>query len=70
MYKQALAGYEKALGAEHTATLNTVNNLGSLYTSQGKLAEAESMYKRALAGYEKALGAENIMTYIPALNTM
>jgi tetratricopeptide (TPR) repeat protein len=62
MYERALAGYEKALGAEHTDTLMTVNNLGVLYSDQGKLAEAEQMYKRALAGYEKALGLEHIST--------
>ncbi|KAH8600126.1 kinesin light chain [Bisporella sp. PMI_857] len=70
MYERALAGYEKALGAEHTSTLATVNNPGSLYKSQGKLAEAESMCERALDGYEKSLGDKNIQTYIPALNTM
>ncbi|KAH8587304.1 P-loop containing nucleoside triphosphate hydrolase protein [Bisporella sp. PMI_857] len=62
MYERALAGKEKALGAEHTSTLDTVNNLGLLYADQGKLAEAESMYERALAGKEKALGAEHIST--------
>ncbi|KAK5080194.1 hypothetical protein LTR05_008761 [Lithohypha guttulata] len=62
MYVRALAGYEKALGAEHTSTLDTVNNLGSLYRDQGKLDEAEQMYVRALAGYEKALGAEHTST--------
>ena len=30
MYQQALQGYKKSLGLEHTSTLNTVNNLGSL----------------------------------------
>jgi tetratricopeptide (TPR) repeat protein len=54
MYERALAGYEKALGAEHTSTLKTVHNLGILYSDQGKLAEAEQIYERALAGYEKA----------------
>ena len=47
MYERALAGSEKALGAEHTSTLTTVNNLGNLYRDQGKLAEAEAMYQRA-----------------------
>jgi tetratricopeptide (TPR) repeat protein len=54
MYQRALRGYEKALGAEHTSTLDTVNNLGILYADQGKLAEAEEMYQRALKGKEKA----------------
>jgi tetratricopeptide (TPR) repeat protein len=62
MYKRALAGYEKALGAEHTSTINIVNNLGMLYYAQDKLVGAEQMYKRALAGFEKALGAEHTDT--------
>jgi Tetratricopeptide repeat len=32
MYLQALQGYEKVWGAEHTSTLDTVNNLGLLYS--------------------------------------
>ncbi|THV81049.1 hypothetical protein D6D29_05692, partial [Aureobasidium pullulans] len=59
MYERALAGYEKALGPEHTSTLDTVRNLGLLYSGQGKLAEAEKMYERALAGFEKALGPKH-----------
>ena len=62
MYMRALKGYEKALGAEHTSTLNSVKSLGTLYSVQGKLAEAEEMYMRALKGYEKALGAEHTST--------
>ena len=52
-----------------TSTLDTVNNLGLLYASQGRLDEAEKMYLRALAGYEKALGMEAVNKYILALNT-
>ncbi|KAJ5036788.1 hypothetical protein NUH16_004667 [Penicillium rubens] len=62
MYQRALAGYEKALGPDHTSTLNTVNNLGNLYRDQGKLKEAEEIYQRALAGYEKALGPDHTST--------
>ncbi|KAF8219310.1 hypothetical protein L208DRAFT_1190950, partial [Tricholoma matsutake] len=54
MYNHALAGYEKALGPEHTSTLRTVNNLGKLYADQGHLEDAERMYNHALAGKEKA----------------
>ena len=32
MYIRALQGYEEALGLKHTSTLQTVNNLGALYT--------------------------------------
>jgi tetratricopeptide (TPR) repeat protein len=66
MYERALAGYENALGPDHTSTLNTVNNLGRLYSQQGKLAEAEEIYERALAGYENALGPDHTST----LNTV
>ncbi|CAG8293488.1 unnamed protein product, partial [Penicillium salamii] len=55
MYQRALEGKEKALGPDHTSTLDTVKNLGNLFRSQGKLKEAEGMFYRALAGYEKAL---------------
>lgn len=60
---RALEGYEKALGAEHTLTLGTVNKLGLLYSGQGKLDEAEKMYMRALEGYENELGAEHTLTF-------
>ncbi len=50
---RALRGYEKAWGLEHISTLDTVNNLGNLYSNQGKLVEAEKMYQRALEGYER-----------------
>ena len=52
MYQRALTGYEKALGPDHTSTLNTVNNLGLLYMDQGKMVEAGQMYQRALTGIE------------------
>jgi hypothetical protein len=54
MYLRALRGREKAWGAEHTSTLDTVNNLGNLYKDQGKIAEAEAILLRALCGREKA----------------
>ncbi|EDO03050.1 hypothetical protein SS1G_05528 [Sclerotinia sclerotiorum 1980 UF-70] len=62
MYLRALEGKEKALGPDHTSTLDTVNNLGNLYSDQGKLAEAEKMYLRALEGKEKALGPDHTST--------
>ena len=62
MYVRALKGYEKACSAEHTSTLDTVNNLGNLYSNQDKMAEAEAMYVRALKGKEKTRGAEHTST--------
>ncbi|KAJ5546496.1 hypothetical protein N7494_004081 [Penicillium frequentans] len=66
MYQRALAGYEKALGPDHPATLNTMNSLGILYKHQGDLKGAEEMYQRALAGKEKTLGPYHAST----LNTV
>ncbi|KAJ6016957.1 hypothetical protein N7451_000336 [Penicillium sp. IBT 35674x] len=62
MYQRALAGKEKALGPNHTSTLDTVNNLGNVYSDQGKLKEAEEMYQRALAGKEEAFGPDHMST--------
>ncbi|KAL1893605.1 hypothetical protein Sste5346_006436 [Sporothrix stenoceras] len=59
MYQRALQGYEKALGSDHTSTLDMVNNLGVLYRDQGRLPEAEAMFQRALQGKEKALGPDH-----------
>ncbi len=38
-----------------------VNNLGALYSDQGKLGEAEKMCQRALQDKKKALGLEHIL---------
>ena len=62
LYLRALRGFEEALGAKHTSTLDTVNNLGALYWKQGKLKEAEEMYLRALKGKEEAWGAKHTST--------
>jgi hypothetical protein len=54
----------------HTSKLDTFNNLGNLYTTQGKLGEVEQMYERALRGYEETLGHERVQRYRPVLNTL
>jgi hypothetical protein len=68
MYQQALRGKEEVVEAEHISTLNTIDNLGSLYRYQGKLAEAEQMLQRVVQGYQKALGTEDSWTYVQALH--
>ena len=59
LYKEALAGRQKALGQEHPDTLSSINDLALLYYVQGKYSEAEPLYKEALAGRQKALGQEH-----------
>jgi hypothetical protein len=56
------------LGAEHPRTLISVNNLASLYNSQGRYGEAEPLYRRALAARERVLGAEHPRTLISVNN--
>jgi len=63
---------EEALHVTHTALMVTreghpdqagrLNNLGLLYSNQGKLTEAEEMYRRALEEEEKALSIDHIST--------
>lgn len=42
LHHRELTGYEKALGPDYTSTLATVNNLGHLYSDQGRLKEVEA----------------------------
>jgi len=55
---------ERASQLDHIlkSNLRTVNNLGLLYSTKGKLDEAEQIYDRALTGKEKALGPEHSST--------
>jgi hypothetical protein len=69
MYVRALGGFKKALGPEHTSTLETVISLGDLYHIQGKLAEVDKMLIRALEGFEKVLGPEHTLT-LRAINNL
>ncbi len=46
---------EKALGPDHP-DVASLNNLASLYNSQGRYADAEPLLKRALTIQERALG--------------
>ena len=67
MYTRALKGREEALGPKHTLTLDTVYNLGNLYYSIGRLAEAQKMYLRALEGYTDLEGDhESDISYLRA----
>jgi tetratricopeptide (TPR) repeat protein len=59
MYRQALQGSKKVLGAEHPDMLKSINYLGNVLDSQGKYEEAEAMHRQAREGYEKVLGAEH-----------
>lgn len=50
---------EKALGAEHVSTLNTVNNLSNLYRVEGRLEKTGKVYMQALEEYKKTPEADH-----------
>jgi hypothetical protein len=62
LYQQALAGYEKVLGADHVLTLKIVSRIGDICIDQRKPKEAETLYQRALAGYEATLSPNDYRT--------
>lgn len=55
-YRRALSIQERALGPDHPALANTLNNLSAMLDQQGKSAEAEGLQRRALSILEKKLG--------------
>ena len=61
MYQRALKGNEKALGLEHTSTLDTVNNLDLLYRE-----EADRVHQAAMREREGRRQAEDIAPHLAA----
>ena len=70
MLLRAQQKIEETRGPKHQYTLLAVNNLGNLYTHQGKLDDAEKLLIRALEGYEEVLDSQAFARYRPTLNTM
>ena len=68
LYRRALEGRTRQLGADLLDTLQTVANLALLLMGQGKLTEAESLCRRALEGNERQLGASHQSTLISVNN--
>ena len=62
MNRRALQLKEQVLGAEHPSTLDSMNNLAVVLSSQGKYAEAEQMHRRELELSIHVLGAEHPST--------
>jgi Tetratricopeptide repeat/Domain of unknown function (DUF4062) len=65
---QVIPVYEKNLGAEHTATLSSSNNLANALNSLGKHAEAEERHRAVLAIRERVLGLDHPDTLISRNN--
>lgn len=58
MFKQALAGYEKAPRLESLDRIRAVEDLEVILHDCKKYKEAETMLKKALAGYLNVFGPE------------
>ena len=59
LYRLALEGYERILGAEHPNTLRCLHGFGGILLRNGNRDGAEALYLRALEGYEKTVGGEH-----------
>jgi tetratricopeptide (TPR) repeat protein len=59
LYRWALEGYEKAMGADHPDTLAIVNNLGFLLKDKGDYNGAEELLCQAIRGRQKVLGSSH-----------
>jgi tetratricopeptide (TPR) repeat protein len=57
--QKALEVAEQNVGLDHPDVATSLNNLASLYDTQGDYAKAEPLYKRSLAISEKALGPDH-----------
>jgi hypothetical protein len=68
MFKRSLAIREKTLGAENPSVADSLSNLGPLYSSQSRYADAEPLFKRSLAIRERAFGADHVSTAEPLVN--
>ncbi len=58
-YEQALEIRERALGADHPLTAQTMANLGTNHFAKGDYARAEDLLTRALESRERGLGADH-----------
>jgi hypothetical protein len=62
MHQRALRSYEKALGPDHTSTLQIFNNLGNLYKDQGRWKEAEDLEVVVMETRKRVSGQEHSHT--------
>ncbi len=66
---EALDIRRRLLGNDHPGTLTSIVEMGVLFQSQGKLAEAEPYFREAMAGYRRVLGDDHPDTLTSINNT-
>jgi tetratricopeptide (TPR) repeat protein len=62
LFRRALEGCERVLGAKHPDTLACVNNLAYCMQSLGDASAALPLFRRALEDHERVLGAQHWAT--------
>ena len=60
LLNRSLSITEKLFGRDHHESMETMNNLGTVYFELGKVREAESMLRRVLAFRETSLPAMHL----------
>ena len=68
LQEAALQTRREVLGNDHPNTLISINNMGVLLRSQGKLAEAEHYYREALEVQRRVLGDDHPNTLTSIIN--
>ncbi|KAJ5178821.1 hypothetical protein N7492_002031 [Penicillium capsulatum] len=68
LHREALIGFQAALGLNHPDTLMSMNNLAVLYSCQGDYAAAESTSREVYRRLQKTLGEEHPNTLIAIKN--
>jgi tetratricopeptide (TPR) repeat protein len=59
LFRRALEGRERVLGAEHPDTFNSLNNLAGCLAMMGDASAALPFFRRATEGFEHVLGADH-----------
>jgi len=72
MYKRAIEGKKKVVGAGHPSTLDSLHDLAILYAERGRLTEAQEVLENVLKGYERSNGIDNttIVTVVHSLGRL
>jgi tetratricopeptide (TPR) repeat protein len=68
LYEELLTRYQKTLGSENVATINSISDLATAYQSVGRMREAVPLFERALKDYMTTLGPEHVSTVIGVNN--
>jgi CHAT domain-containing protein/Tfp pilus assembly protein PilF len=69
LLQEALQIRQRVLGSEHSATAQSLYNLGAVYWRMGEYAKAEPLYQEALRIRQKVLGSEHSDT-VTSLNNL